>query len=290
MRISSNKISDIVRYFHSELSSRYEKEEIDLFAEFCFSEFTGLTKKNILLEPERRVNESDLLKFSFAVKDLKRGRPIQYIIGKAWFYGLEFSVSNAVLIPRPETEELVSLVIAESSKHAESFSILDIGTGSGCIAVTLKKKIQRAHVYAVDVSEEALAVARQNAEQHECELKFIHADVLDETQYAQLPACTVIVSNPPYVKQSEKAVMKTNVLDYEPHRALFVREEDPLVFYRAIAAIGKQKLKSGGKIFVEINETLGLETCILFQQAGFTDVQLKQDLQGKDRMVVAQKT
>jgi release factor glutamine methyltransferase len=289
MRIPTNKISDIAQYFRNELSSLYEKAEIERFIEYCFDEFAGLKKTDILLEPGRTVNESDLLKFSFAVKDLKRGRPIQYIIGKAWFYGMVFAVSPAVLIPRPETEELVSLVIAESSKHPESFSILDIGTGSGCIAIALQKKITRAHVYAADISPEALKIAMQNAGQHEAAIRFIESDVLDQAQWPHLPSCTFIVSNPPYVKYAEKSGMHANVVEHEPHTALFVPDEDALVFYKAIAAIGNLRLKPGGAIFVEINEALGLETCILFQKAGYTDVQMKQDLQGKDRFVVAKK-
>lgn len=287
MRIPSNKVGDIARYFYSELSSLYEKAEIEKFVEYCFEDFVGYSRNVILFEPDRTVNESDLLRFHFAVKDLKRGRPIQYILGKTSFYGMDFAVNPSVLIPRPETEELAGLVIAESAAHDESFSIVDIGTGSGCIAVTLKKKISRAHVYAVDVSVEALALAKQNALANDCDVHFLLLDILDPQSWNKLPSCSVIVSNPPYVKQSEKSSMQTNVVDHEPHLALFVPEEDPLVFYRAIAKAGKEKLKPGGKIFVEINEALGIETCILFQQEGYRDVQLRQDLQGKDRFVTA---
>lgn len=290
MRIPSNKVQDIVQYFRNELSSLYEKEEIEKFVQYCFEDFVGYSKNVLLFEPEKTVNESDLLKFHFAVKDLKRGRPIQYILGKTSFYGMDFFVSPAVLIPRPETEELVGLVIAESSRHTESFSIVDIGTGSGCIAVTLKKKISRAHVYALDLSEEALAIAKQNAAQHNCEIKFLNFDMLDRTNWKNLPACSILVSNPPYIKASEAGSMHVNVKEYEPHLALFVPDEDPLVFYKAIAEAGMEKLKAGGKVFVEINEALGLEVCILFQKSGYTDVQLKQDLQGKDRFVVAVKS
>jgi release factor glutamine methyltransferase len=193
-----------------------------------------------------------------------------------------------VLVPRPETEELVKLIIDEASTHSESFSIIDIGTGSGCIAVTLKKKLPRCHVYALDVSEEALAVAKQNAARHDCDINFLHLDILSAEDVAKLPACSVIVSNPPYVTPAEKSGMHANVLDYEPHLALFTPSDDPLLFYRAIAEAARQKLKPAGKAFVEINESFGPETCIVFQNAGFTDVQLKQDMQGKDRMVIAQ--
>ena len=239
------------------------------------------------MKQDKTVSESDLLKFHFAVKDLKRGRPIQYVIGKSWFYGMEFIVTNDVLIPRPETEELVKLVIDDAKKHPESFSILDIGTGSGCIAVALKRKLPRCHVYALDISDEALKVAKQNAEKNNCEIHFMEGDILDSSCLAKIPACSVIVSNPPYVKKSEMNSMHRNVVEYEPHTALFVSDENALVFYRAIAQAGKEKLKSGGTVYVEINETLGLETAILFQKEGYADVQLIKDMQGKDRMIKA---
>jgi release factor glutamine methyltransferase len=285
MKIPSNKISDIINYFRGELYSDYEKEEIEKFIQFCFEDFIGYTKTDLLTKQNKTVSESDLLKFHFAVKDLKHGRPIQYILGKAWFYGMEFMVTKDVLIPRPETEELVRLIIEDSKNHAESFSILDIGTGSGCIAIALKKNLPRCHLYALDISEAALKIAKQNADKHDCEIHFIQADILDKTIVEKLPACTVIVSNPPYVKKSENVLMNKNVLEHEPHLALFVPDENALVFYKAIAEAGKTKLKSGGIIYVEINESLGLETAILFQKEGYNDVELLQDMQGKDRMI-----
>lgn len=287
MKIPSNKVSDIANYFRGELHSLYEKEEIEKFIQFCFEDFVGFTKAELITNQDKTVSESDLLKFHFAVKDLKRGRPIQYILGKAWFYGMEFMVSSDVLIPRPETEELVKLILEDAKKHNEIFSIIDIGTGSGCIAIALKKNLPRCHVYALDISEEALKLAKRNAEKLECEIHFIKQDILDSTLIDKIPACTVIVSNPPYVKSSESAAMHKNVLEHEPHLALFVPDVDPLVFYKAIAELGTQKLKSGGSVYVEINEALGIETAILFQKTGYKDVQLLQDMQGKDRMIKA---
>jgi release factor glutamine methyltransferase len=288
MRIPTNKISDIAQFFRNELSSLYEKEEIETFIAWCFEDFIGFSKTDLLVKQDKTVSESDLLKFHFAVKDLKRGRPIQYILGKASFYGMEFIVNSNVLIPRPETEELVKRIIDDAKSHTESFSILDIGTGSGCIAVALKKNLPRCHVYALDVSEEALKVAKENALRNECEIHFIHADILDAATREKLPACTIIVSNPPYVKSSEQSSMHENVVEHEPHLALFVPDEDALVFYKAIAATGKTKLKPGGAIYVEINEALGIDTAILFQKEGYTNVQLLQDMQGKDRMIKAE--
>lgn len=288
MRIPTNKISDIAQYFRNELSTLYEKEEIERFIQYCFEDFIGFTKTDLMVKQDKTVSESDLLKFHFAVKDLKRGRPIQYILGKASFYGMEFIVNGNVLIPRPETEELVKLILDDAKSHAESFSILDIGTGSGCIAVALKKNLPRCHVYALDISDEALKVAKENALRNECEIHFIHADICDANNKEKLPACTIIVSNPPYIKSSERSSMHENVVEHEPHLALFVPDEDALLFYKVIAETGKSKLKPGGAVYVEINEALGIDTAILFQKAGYKNVQLLQDMQGKDRMIKAE--
>ena len=287
MRIPSNKISDIAQFFRNELSAVYEKEEIEKFIEFCLEDFAGVTKTDLLTRPDKTVSESVLLKFNFAVKDLKRGRPIQYILGKAHFYGMEFNVSSSVLIPRPETEELVKLVIDDAKKRSGSFSILDIGTGSGCIAIALKKNLPACHVYALDISADALRTAKANAGKNECEIHFIEGDILDESSWSKLPSCLVIVSNPPYVKMSESDSMHVNVKEHEPHLALFVPDKDALVFYKAIANAGKSKLKPGGTVYAEINEALGIETAIVFQKAGYSDVQLLKDMQGKDRMIKA---
>lgn len=287
MRIPTNKVQDILGFFRLELALKYQPEEIDILAGYCFEDFNGISKKDLLLHPEKTVSESDLLKYNFAVKDLKRGRPIQYILGKAWFMGREFEVNESVLIPRPETEELTQLVIDEIMMHDETISVMDIGTGSGCIPVSIKLKKPRTHVYALDLSQDALTVAQSNAAKLGADVKFMHVDFLDRTKWEKIPPVSVIVSNPPYVKHSESASLPDRVKDHEPHTALFVPDEDALVFYKAIAEFGRQKLKPGGKIFVEINEALGIETCIVFQQAGFTNVQLKQDMQHKDRFVVA---
>ncbi|CAN5196703.1 peptide chain release factor N(5)-glutamine methyltransferase [soil metagenome] len=287
MRIASNKISDIARFFREELSSKYEKGEIEKFIEFCFKDFLGLSRTELILNQEKTVSESELLKFHFAVKDLKHGRPIQYILGKTFFYGLEFTLNNHVLIPRPETEELVNIILEDAKSHSESFSILDIGTGSGCIAIALKKNLPRCHVYALDISEDALGVAKKNALLNDVEIHFIHGNILEKSTAEKLPGISVIVSNPPYIAESEKKIMHENVLEHEPHIALFVPDNDPLIFYKTIAVTGKSKLKDNGIIYVEINEALGIETALLFQNEGYQDVQLLEDMQGKDRFIRA---
>ncbi len=287
MRIPSNKISDIIQFFRNELSAKYEKDEIEKFIEFCFEDFVGYSKADLITKTEKTVSESELLKFHFAVKDLNKGKPIQYILGKTFFYGLEFVVNSNVLIPRPETEELVKLILDDAKLHSESFSIIDIGTGSGCIAISLKKNLPRCHVYAMDISEEALKVAHENSIRNTCDIHFIKGDILRNQMLENLPACSIIVSNPPYVKLSEQSTMYENVLEHEPHLALFVPDEDALVFYKSIATIGKAKLKTGGVVYVEINEALGIDTALVFQREGYKDVQLLQDMQGKDRIIKA---
>jgi len=289
MRIPTNKVGDILNYFRGELALKYQPEEIDILAAYCFEEFIGLRKVDLLLSPDKKVSESDLLKFHFAAKDLKRGRPIQYILGKGWFMSETFEVNEDVLIPRPETEELTQMVIDELMLHDETLSVLDIGTGSGCIPIMIKKKKPRTHVYGIDISEGALKVAKTNAEKLNADVKFIQCDFLDRTSWEKLPLCSIIVSNPPYVKKSEASLMADRVKEHEPSTALFVPDDDALVFYKAIAEFAKINLKSNGKVFVEINEALGFETCIVFQEAGFGDVRLGKDMQGKDRFVIAAK-
>lgn len=289
MRIPSNRIKDIAVYFRNELVDQYETGEIDQFLNWCLEAFAGYTRNDLLLRPDSRVTESELLKLYFAVKDLKHGRPIQYITGKSYFLGLTLQVSSAVLIPRPETEELVEWVLDEYGNRPDSFSIVDIGTGSGCIAIALKQKLSRCHVYAVDVSVEALDIAKINAENSSTDIHFIQTDVLVEGAVSAIPNCLVMISNPPYIRRSEENAMHKNVLEHEPHTALFVPDDDALIFYQAIGKLALEKLKAGGCLYVEINEALGLETCILFQKLGFTDVRLRQDMQGKDRMVAAKK-
>jgi len=231
---------------------------------------------------DKKVEPSSLLEE--ALVQLEKGHPIQYITGYAPFYGREFQVNSSVLIPRNETEELVHLILAENQQ--KGLRLLDIGTGSGCIPITLALEMDDPHITTVDVSEAALEVARLNADQYQTDaIQFMHCDVLHE----ELPVgdLDVIVSNPPYVRESEKAHMHTNVIDHEPHLALFVPEDDPLVFYRVIAAKGMSSLKAGGKLYFEINEALGTEVIALLTSLGYTDIVLRRDLNDRDRMVRA---
>jgi release factor glutamine methyltransferase len=237
---------------------------------------------------------------------LLAGEPVQYVVGFAWFYGLKFKVNNNVLIPRPETEELVHWILETVAPHTragETVSIVDIGTGSGCIPVTLKVKNPKLNVAAVDISEGALITASRNAYRQNVEIDFKRVDILDAAQWSEITDCQWIVSNPPYIPTAEKDLMRNNVLDYEPHLALFVNNENPLIFYETIAnfALAKRaerdskretrnsKLQNTeGGIFFECNEFNALEVAQLLQQKGFSDVELRQDMSGKDRMIHAQ--
>ncbi len=291
MRISSNKIADIVRFFREELKDIYDSGEIEIFIEYCFEEFIGIKRAAISLNGSATVSESELLKFNFAVKDLKQHRPIQHILGKADFYGLKLDVNEHVLIPRPETEELVDFIIMDNGKlkieNGEGIKILDIGTGSGCIAIALKKNIYYADVYALDVSEKALETAKQNALNNKAKVEFYNYNILSsEPPFpAAILQFDIIVSNPPYIAISEKGQMDKNVTEYEPHLALFVDDTEPLLFYKAIANFAKVHLKKNGKIYFEINQKLGHETQQLLEDKGFKNVLLLSDLNSNHRIV-----
>ncbi len=218
-------------------------------------------------------------------KRLQQSEPIQYILNEAWFYDIPFFVNQSVLIPRPETEELVDWIIKDH-RGKQDLSIFDIGTGSGCIPVILKRKMPQSEVRSCDISSEALLVARKNARKHKTEINFIQSDFLNRENWSSFPKSDIIVSNPPYIPQREKGLMHDNVVAHEPHLALFVEDSNPLIFYAAIAEAGKTLLKDNGMIYVEIFEELGQETQLLFEGQGFSTV-LKKDMQGKDRFIKA---
>jgi release factor glutamine methyltransferase len=242
------------------------------------------------LEPDMRLSESEMLTFHFAVKDLLKNKPIQYIIGETEFCDLKFKVNENVLIPRPETSEMIyKIVNRQRTTDNRQLSILDIGTGSGCIAISLAKQIPNSKVYALDISEKALEVAKENAINNDAEVTFIHDDILSlknkiETKF------DIIVSNPPYVRELEKAEMRDNVLNWEPHNALFVSDNDPLIFYRNILEFAKSHLKENGEIWFEINEYLGKEMTDLCKGYGFSDIEIFKDFRGKERIVKVNKT
>lgn len=283
MKIASTKISDVVRYFRQELEGIYDPGELETFILFCFEAYLNYSKTDLLLRAGDNMRESELLKFNFAIKQLKQQRPIQYILGTADFYKLHFMVNEHVLIPRPETEELVDLIIRDN-KHKQPFQLLDIGTGSGCIAIALKKNLPHATVSACDISEEALKIANQNASMNQVTVSFFKKNIL-QTDPKDLSQYDCIVSNPPYISFSEKGQMHKNVLEHEPHLALFVPDEDPLLFYKNICDFSLKHLRPGGKLYFETNAAYGLETSQILEKKGFRNVILMTDLNNKNRIL-----
>jgi release factor glutamine methyltransferase len=284
MKVSSNKISDIKAFMHSFLNDLYPADEISSFFYILMEFYCGLSRVQLHAGRRETVNESELLLVYDAIKDLSQGKPVQYITGEAWFCGLQFSVNHYVLIPRPETEELVNLTINDN-KHMAGLNILDIGTGSGCIAIALKKHLKDARVYAVDISEAALSIARQNAGFHHSDITFIHKDILTEDYLSGLPHPDIVVSNPPYVPESEQAIMHKNVLDFEPYQAIFVKNDDALMYYEAILRRFCHTNKRCSMYF-EINEKMGAELIMLAKEFGITDICIRKDMNEKERFLI----
>ena len=282
-------------HFFDSLKNIQDEQEIESFF-FILTEYLhNLKRVDVALNSNFELSGEEVEKWNAILVDLQQEKPIQYITGESWFYGLKFEVNENTLIPRPETEELVEWVI-ESQKlkvQSQKLEILDIGTGSGCIPISLKANLPQANVSAIDVSEQALEVAKRNANSNKVEINFIQANILEvedlsqlQTPNFQLPtSIDIIVSNPPYVRNLEKEEIKKNVLDYEPHLALFVEDTDALLFYRKIAQLALKNLSPNGLLFFEINQYLGKETVELLQNLGFKNIELKKDIFGNDRMI-----
>ena len=292
------KITALKIHFFSELQNIQDVSEIESFF-FILTEFLhNLKRIDVSLYPDFEITESYFSKWETIISELKAEKPIQYITGEAWFYGLRFEVNENTLIPRPETEELVEWIVESQKSKVESqklkvenlkiqksnnLTILDIGTGSGCIPIALKKEIPNADVSAIDVSEKALEMAHKNALDNQVEVNFILQDILETESLDE--KYDVIVSNPPYVRNLEKYEIKKNVLDYEPHLALFVNDSDALLFYRKIAQLALKSLAPNGKLFFEINQYLAKEMVELLEQLGFKNIELRKDFMGNDRMI-----
>ncbi len=276
-------IQQLIKIFDDNLSEHYTKNEIKSFIYILAEEFSSLSKTEILKKPDTEISKTITEKYLQALEQLKNNLPVQYIIKKQEFYGLNFYVDENVLIPRPETEELVDLIIKKEKKNKFK-RILDIGTGSGCIAISLSKNTE-SEVYAIDISEEALKIAKKNAEQNKISINFYNFDILSDKEFCLDIKFDLIISNPPYIMNREKQEIKKNVLDYEPHLALFVKDENPVIFYDAIAKFGNKYLNTGGKIYVEINEYLSKETINTFNNNNYKKITLHKDLSGKDRFL-----
>ena len=277
--------------FLQELSSLYEEQEIESFFYIILEKLHGLKRIDLALNPQTVMDGAHLKQWKNIVSELKKQRPVQYILGETAFYGLSFLVNENTLIPRPETEELVELIIESTNYELRNtkLKVLDIGTGSGCIAISLAKHLPTSEVFAIDVSEEALATAKKNAELNKVAIDFISTNIIDVVTLSAVAGLDkqfdIIVSNPPYVRNLEKDEIKPNVLEYEPHLALFVDDIDPLLFYRKIAELAIKNLNPNGKLYFEINQYLGNETVELVKSFGFKNVKLIKDIYGNDRMI-----
>ena len=272
-------------HFFESLKGIHDENEVESFF-FILTEYLhNLKRIDLALNPSFEISEAEVQKWEAIISELKTEKPIQYIIGETWFYDSKFYVNEHTLIPRPETEELVDWIVATEKKNdkKEKLTILDIGTGTGCIPISLKKNIPQAEVSAIDVSEEALKVAQKNALENKVAINFILQNILEIEDLKQ--QFDIIVSNPPYVRNMEKQEIKKNVLAFEPHLALFVEDNDALLFYRKIAQLALKNLTPNGLLFFEINQYLGKETVELLEDLGFKNIELKKDIYGNDRMI-----
>ncbi len=294
MRIASNTISAVVNFYKSELASIYTESEIQNITRWVLEKQLG--SKNPLSDPAARINESDMTPLESMCMELKKNRPVQYVLGESEFYGLKFKVNESVLIPRPETEELVEKIISDLSSSSFRSSnlvprILDIGTGSGCIPVSIKANIPAAKVYALDISEEALTVAKKNAELNKTEVHFLKVDILSDKAAAEIlnamgnEKVDRVISNPPYVPDSEKESLEVHVRNFEPHLALFVNSDDPIIFYQKIALAAKALVKKGGKVFFECHFKQAREVGRMLQKNGYQNVLVSLDITGIERFV-----
>lgn len=277
-------LPEIKNLFLQKLDTLYPETEILSFFYLLLEHHFGTKKIDLALEPELMRKEWPEKRFSEALHQLLEERPIQYVVGHAEFAGLKFKVNENVLIPRPETEELVAWML-ETIDRSQPLRILDIGTGSGCIPITLSLQIPSAEIHAVDISEKALELARENAQRLGAEVRFFNLDILTVESLAE--NYDVIVSNPPYVRLSEKNQMRGNVLKHEPDLALYVGDEDPLLFYRKIAALGKGALTENGMFFFEINENLAEPTGEALSNLNYQSIEVRKDIYGKNRMIRA---
>lgn len=276
-------LKQLLQQFTIELQDVYGVEETKAMFYMVAEHLSALRKSDLILKGQEDLQSSLELKYLSLLEELKAGKPIQYALGEAEFYGLTFRVNPSVLIPRPETEELVEWVLNTSGTASKSMDILDIGTGSGCIAIALQKELPKSRVSAMDISAAALETAKENAKRNQVAVEFIQADILNYGGASK--KYDLIVSNPPYVKLDEQPEMHAHVLDHEPHLALFVRNENPLIFYKSIAAFAKLNLVKNGYLFFEINEYLGKEMVDMLNSNSFIDIELKKDMQGADRMI-----
>jgi release factor glutamine methyltransferase len=277
-------IKELYRQYLQQLQGLYGLQEATVMTDRVFESTASISRSEVIKNPFRQLDSDTTQNLAHCFSQLLQHRPLQYVLGETWFQHLRFKVDERVLIPRPETEELVHLILNDKRSLHVDLSILDIGTGSGCIAVSLKKNLPACTVTAIDKSEPALEVARDNAEFHHTTIRFLKMDILDEQQWKNLPVFDIMASNPPYIPLHEKEKMPKNVVQHEPHLALFVENEDPLVFYKKIAALGMKHLGGNGKIYLETHENHAQEVKALFSSGPYT-AEVLQDASGKERML-----
>ncbi|HRH66358.1 MAG TPA: peptide chain release factor N(5)-glutamine methyltransferase [Bacteroidia bacterium] len=291
------KVKDILRKFREDLAEQYAVQELEQVIFLVFESELQFKRTDLVLQAERKLHISESLRLNELLGLLEQGMPVQYALGHAWFDGMKFHVNSDVLIPRQETEELVEWIHASwlATAAVPAGRCLDIGTGSGCIAISLKKRMPELSITGLDISDAALAIALGNAKDRGADINWMKADILNWEQLSpDSPLLNeigfdLIVSNPPYVLLQEKFRMEPKVKEYEPHSALFVPDEDPMIFYRKIADFAMRTLKTGAYLYFEINEAKGEEAILLMNQAGFTDIECRKDINGKDRMVRGRK-
>ncbi len=262
----------------------YEREEAEMIARIVFEDVFDLKPSNIVIDADKEFSLEKNDKLTHIIQRLKNNEPVQYVTGKAFFYGNEFIVNQSVLIPRPETEELVQLILQSTSNKKQN--ILDIGTGSGCIAISIKENLLDAEVHATDISEKALELAKRNSEKLKQQIHFAQSDILQLENPFNIQF-DIIISNPPYITESEKSSLDKNVIEFEPHESLFAIGDDALIFYRKIIEFANKFLNEDGQLFFEVNQQYGKEVVKLFTENNFRNIELKKDINGNDRMVKA---
>lgn len=286
MFVKSNNFKAVRAYFSEELKEIYSQGELKIVLKYLFLKHYNVSASEYILADEKRLSESDLLSFHNALKRLRNNEPFQHVIGETEFYGLHLLSDARALIPRPETEELVDWILQE---HQQLECVLDVCSGSGCVALALKANRPDAKVFALEFSLDAIGLMKDNRNHVNLEFKTLHADALNSNYYSLVEEkVDALVSNPPYIPNEDRKIMESNVLDFEPEMALFVEDDDPLLFYREILERSTTVLKENGWVYFEIHEDLGKEVITLFEQLNFVNIELRKDLQNKDRMVRGQ--
>jgi release factor glutamine methyltransferase len=286
MKVRSNKIKDILDYYYSQLNILYDQLELEAIVKTVFEHYLGIKRNEINLRLNENINQSDLIKIYDCCEALKTGKPVQYVLNESWFYKCRLYVNEKVLIPRPETEELVTIIVKE---NPDTISLLDIGTGSGCIPVAVKCVLSHAEVSACDIDKDALLVAKKNAELNNVNVNYFETNVLEESRWQDIKGkYEVIVSNPPYIKHSEAKTLHKNVIDFEPHKALFVDGDDDIIFYKRIIDLCKHKLKAKGRLYFEMNPlTASMVHDYAIHSGLFSEVEMIHDMSGSQRFLKA---